>query len=68
MLASAKLGDDRKTVTLTLGSMKLCRNMVVSYNIQTKDGAKLGQELDSTINFIPGGARNPGMSPPEAKK
>lgn len=67
-VTSVKLGDDGKTVTLTVASMKLCTNMVVSYKIKTKDGAKLSQDLDYTINFIPGGDRSPGMFPPEPKK
>ena len=64
---SVKLSEDGKTVIVALASMKLCTNMVVSYKIKTRDGTKLSQDLDYTINFIPGGDRSPGMFPPEGK-
>ncbi|HLX63797.1 MAG TPA: DUF6797 domain-containing protein, partial [Planctomycetota bacterium] len=65
---SAKLDADGKTVKLELASVKLCTNMIVSFNIKAADGTKLKQDLDYTVNFIPGGEKSPGMFPPEAKK
>ena len=65
---SAKLEADGKTVKLELATVKLCTNMVITYKIQAADGTKLKQELDYTVNFIPGGEKSPGMFPPEPKK
>ncbi len=65
---SVKLDAGGKTVKLELANVKLCTNMVITYKIQNADGTKLKQELDYTINFIPGGEKSPGMFPPEPKK
>ena len=65
---SVKLDADGKTVKLELANMKLCTNMVISYKINAADGTKLKQDLDYTINFIPGGEKFAGMMPPEKKE
>jgi hypothetical protein len=65
---SAKLDADGKTVKLELGNVKLCTNMIVTYNIKMADGTKLKQDLDYTVNFIPGGEKSIGMPQPEPKK
>ncbi|MEI6231990.1 MAG: DUF6797 domain-containing protein [Planctomycetota bacterium] len=62
---SAKLDADGKTVKLTLANVKPCTNMIVTYKIQTADGTTLKQDLDYTVNFIQGGAKFPGMVPPD---
>ncbi len=66
-IKSAKLEPDGKTVKLELANIKLCTNMVISYKIDAVDGTKLKQDLDYTINFIPGGEKFAGMMPPEKK-
>ncbi|MEI6236075.1 MAG: DUF6797 domain-containing protein [Planctomycetota bacterium] len=65
---SVKLDADGKTVKVELADVKLCTNMVIRYKIEGADGSKIKQELDYTVNFIPGGEKSPGMFPPEPKK
>ncbi len=68
-IKSIKLDPDLKTLHVEIENMKLCTNMVFRYKIPAKDGAKIKQELDYTINFIPGTEqKNPGMFPPEKKE
>lgn len=68
-IKSAKLDASGKVVTLEFGSMKLCHCLMVKYKLKSKDGAALSQEVDYTINFIPGGAVSPGLpqTAPEKK-
>ena len=60
-----KLLEDGKTVKLELASVKLCTNMIFNYKIKSKTGVKISQDLDYTVNFIPGGERSLGMVPPK---
>jgi hypothetical protein len=49
-VASAELGEDGKTVTLTIPTLKPAQQMEIAYDLETTDGDILANTIYSTIH------------------
>ena len=52
-VASAKLSEDGKTLSLEIPGIKPVNNMCIRYKIKSADGTELKQEIYNTINVVP---------------
>ena len=51
-VTAARISRDERTVFLEIPDMKPCMQMRIRYRLQTKDGARLSQEIYNTIHVL----------------
>jgi hypothetical protein len=54
-LTSARLSNDRRTVTLDLSDMRPAMQMRIQYDLEAEDGTPLRGEIQSTVHAMPDG-------------
>lgn len=53
-ITAAKLGEDGRTVTLTIADLKPVMQQSLKWDIKAKDGTSIAQEIQHTIHELPG--------------
>jgi len=52
-IASVRLAEDRKTVTIALDKVRVVPNFALQYRLKAADGASVSGELNGTIHRVP---------------
>ena len=53
-ITGARLGNDGKTVTLTIENLKPVMQQSIKWDLKAADGTKIAQEIQQTIHEVPG--------------
>ncbi len=53
-ITGARLGNDGKTVTLTIENLKPVMQQSIKWDLRAADGTKIAQEIQQTIHEVPG--------------